>query len=287
MTGAAGSGRSGAGRSGAPRAAGSGRVAGSGRAAGAPGDRRWRLVRAGPDAVPSSVRRFMRRARRRRLRAALPWAVTTAALVVAGLAAWLVYGSTVLGVKEVQVTGTDLLAPEYVREIVAVPANRPLARVDLAGVRRRVEALTQVDRVTVTRDWPGTLVVAVQERTAVAVVPRGKQFVLVDGEGVAYHTVGERPAHLPFVRLGDPRPGDLATRSALQVLGALTDELRDQLTELVVEAPARIRLELRRDREVIWGDATESATKAKVATLLLARDGKTIDVSAPDVVTIR
>ncbi|HEU4426797.1 MAG TPA: FtsQ-type POTRA domain-containing protein [Pilimelia sp.] len=244
-------------------------------------------MRAGPDAVPSSVRRFMRRARRRRLRAAVPWAVTAAVLVFAGLAAWLFYGSALLGVKEVRVTGTDLLSPEQVRQVVAVPLDIPMARVDLAAVRQRVEALAEVDRVTVTRQWPNTLLVAVRERSAVAVVPQGKRYVLVDGEGVAYRVVVERPDGLPFVRLGDPRPEDLATRSALQVLGALTEELRGQLTELVVEAPARIRLQLRDDREIIWGDSTESATKAKVATLLLAREGKTIDVSAPDVVTIR
>ncbi|HEV7713849.1 MAG TPA: peptidase S33, partial [Asanoa sp.] len=47
---------------------------------GAPERRRWTLVRAGSDAMPSSVRRFMRRARRRRVRAALPWAVGAASL---------------------------------------------------------------------------------------------------------------------------------------------------------------------------------------------------------------
>jgi cell division protein FtsQ len=229
----------------------------------------------------------MRRARRRRLRAALPWAVAAAVLVLLGAAGWVVYGTAVLGVDEVRVTGTDVLSPDRVREVVAVPAGKPLARVDIDGVRARVEALAQVDTVAVTREWPGTLVVAVTERIAVAVVPQGKRYVLVDEAGVAYHTLPDRPSHLPLVRLPDPRPEDLATRSAMEVLRSLTDDLRVQLTELVVEGPARIRLKLRQGREVIWGDATESGTKAKVATLLLARDGKTIDVSAPDVVTVR
>jgi cell division protein FtsQ len=46
-------------------------------------------------------------------------------------------------------------------------------------------------------------------------------------------------------------------------------------------------VQLRNDRTVVWGDDTQSATKAKVATALLKRDGDTIDVSAPNVVTIR
>jgi cell division protein FtsQ len=252
-----------------------------------PGGRRWRLVRARPDAVPTSARRFMRRARRRRLRAALPWAMGAALLGVGGLLGWLVYNTAAFGVDEVRVAGTDLLSVDQVRAAASVAPDTPLARVDLDLVGDRVAELAPVDRVTVTRDWPGTLLVEVQERIAVAAVPHDGRVLLVDAAGVAYHSMPARPAHLPLVRLATPGPDDPATRSALQVLTALTDELDEQLSELVVEAPARIRLKLRKGREVIWGDATESDTKAKVATVLLARAGRTIDVSAPDVVTIR
>jgi cell division protein FtsQ len=252
-----------------------------------PGGRRWRLVRASPEAVPPSVRRFMRRARRRRLRAALPWGAGAAVLAVAALVYWLVFHTAALGVDGVRVVGTDLLSADQVRAAAAVDRDRPLARVDLAGVEERVARLAPVDEVTARRDWPGTLLIEVQERTAIAAVPQGRRFTLLDGHGVAYHTLAHRPAHLPVVRLAEPGPDDPATRSALRVLAALSDELNDQLTELVVQGPARIRLELRRGREIIWGDATENETKAKVATALLARRGATIDVSAPDVVTIR
>src|SRR4051794_37110178 len=95
------------------------------------GGRNWRLVRADTDAVPSSVRRFMARARQRRLRAALPWAVVLGVLLVLGGLAWLVYGTPVLGVRDVQVVGTRLLTPEQVRQAVAVPDDEPLARIDL------------------------------------------------------------------------------------------------------------------------------------------------------------
>jgi cell division protein FtsQ len=250
-------------------------------------DRRWRLVRARPDAVPPSVRRFMRRARRRRLRAAMPWALGVTLLTIGGLLSWMVYNTPVFGVEQVRVAGVDLLTEEQVRAAAAVEPETPLARVDLDAVRDRVAELTPVDEVTVTRDWPRTLLVEVQERIAVAAVPRDGRMLLVDAAGVAYHTVPRRPAHLPLVRLARPGPDDPATRSALLVLAALTDELHEQLTELVVEAPARIRLRLRQGREVIWGDATENETKAKVATVLLAKEGTTIDVSAPDVVTVK
>src|SRR5512138_337164 len=95
------------------------------------GGRNWRLVRANTDAVPSSARRFMARARQRRLRAVLPWAVTGGVLLVAGALTWLVYGTSVLGVRQVKVVGVQLIAPLQVEQAAAVPRNEPLARIDL------------------------------------------------------------------------------------------------------------------------------------------------------------
>jgi cell division protein FtsQ len=251
------------------------------------GGRTWRLVRADTDAVPPSVRRFMARARQRKLRAALPWAVAAGLLALAGVVTWVVYGTAVLGVRAVRVVGADSVTPLEVRAAAAVAERRPLARVDLGDVTSRVEALPPVDRAVVSRQWPHTIVVEVVERTAVAAVPAGQVFRLVDDEGVPFRDVPKAPAGLPLARVAAPGPSDVNTRAALTVLASLTDELREQLTAISVEGPARIRLTLAKGREVVWGDDTRNETKAKVATSLLARKGDVIDVSAPDVVTIR
>jgi cell division protein FtsQ len=252
-----------------------------------PGGRNWRLVRADTDAVPSSVRRFMARARQRRLRAVLPWAVGAGVLIVTGVLLWLVYGTAVLGVRNVRVVGVQFLTPLQVQQAAGVPTDEPLARVDLDGVRARVRAMAAVDRVVVRRSWPSTLVVEVVERTAVAAVPGDGDFTLVDGNGVPFRVVSRQPGGLPLLRTTSPGPADLNTRLALTVLAALSDELREQLVAVSVAAPAQIRLELRKDRTVVWGDDTESETKSQVATALLRRAGHEIDVSAPSVVTIR
>lgn len=256
--------------------------------AGGGGGRNWRLVRADTDAVPSSVRRFMARARQRRLRAALPWAVGVAVVVVVAVLAWMVFGTAVLGVRQVRVVGTQVLTPLQVEQAAAVRMREPLARVDLGAVRSRVQSLAPVDRAVVSRSWPATIVVEVVERVAVAAVPAGTDgFTLIDRDGVAYRMVEKRPAGLPLAQLATPGPGDRNTRAALTVLTALTPELRERLVGISVDAPARIKLVLRGDRTVIWGDDTASDTKAQEATALLRRDGDTIDVSAPNVVTIR
>jgi cell division protein FtsQ len=279
-------GRGGSGSGGAGRKGRQTGTAGTGRQP-FTGGRSWRLFRAYRDAVPPSVRRFMARARQRRLRAALPWAVGVGVLAVVGLLIWTVYATAVFGVREVRVVGAAVASVEQVRAAAAIGARSPLARVDLDRVRARVEGLAPVDHAVVTRDWPDAVVVQVVERTPVAAVPRGDAFLLMDGEGVAFTTAARPPAGLPVVRLANPAPGDINTRAALTVLSALTDDLREQLTELSVQAPARIRLALKKDRDVVWGDDTQSPTKARVATALLQRKGKTIDVSAPDVVTLR
>ena len=254
---------------------------------GGAGGRSWRLVRADTDAVPASVRRFMARARRRRLQAALPWAVTAGVLAVVGALVWLVYGTSMLGVRQVEVVGTDTLTPMQVEQAAAVRMRQPLAGVDLDRIRGRIEGLPAVDRAVVSRGWPSTLVIEVVERSPVLAVRAGEQFTLVDAEGVAYRSVPRRPSGVPLAQLAAPGPKDINTRSALTVLSALTAELREQVVSISVVAPAQVRLGLRKDRTIFWGDETQSERKAQVATALLERKGDTIDVSAPDVVTIR
>ncbi|MEV0426739.1 FtsQ-type POTRA domain-containing protein [Micromonospora sp. NPDC050495] len=247
--------------------------------------RQWQLVRAGADAVPPSTRRFMARARRRRMRAALPWAVAAGVLALAGLVAWTVLGTGLFGVREVRVVGAHLVTPVEVRDAAAVPDAAPLARVDLSATARRVRALAPVERVTVQRDWPGTLVIRVVERTPVAVVPKGERFVVLDRAGVVFQDLPRAPAGLPVIRVGAPAPDDPGTRAGLAVLAALSPKLRAELVSVDVAGLARITLRLRGDRTVFWGDATRGADKSTVATALLGRKVDTIDVSAPDVVT--
>ncbi|MBM0228665.1 FtsQ-type POTRA domain-containing protein [Micromonospora sp. ATA51] len=217
----------------------------------------------------------------------MPWAVAAGVFALAGLVAWTVLGTGLFGVREVRVVGAKLVTPVEVRDAAAVPDNQPLAKVDLAATARRVGALAPVERVSVSRDWPGTLVIRVVERTAVAAVPQGELFAVVDRAGVVFRSVPRAPDGLPLVRVGWPGPDDPGTRAGLTVLAALSPQLRAELVSVDVAGLARITLRLRHDRTVVWGDATRGADKSRVATALLGRKADTIDVSAPDVVTFQ
>jgi cell division protein FtsQ len=233
------------------------------------------------------VRRFSQRARRRRLRAALPWLVTLGVVVLLGLAGVVVCSTPLLGVSEVRVTGGRLVTVEQVRAAARVAPGTPLVRVDAAAVARRVGALPPVAKATVSRSWPRALVVHVVERTPVATVPVGDRYAVIDRTGTVFDWSSTPPAGLPVLKLRAPGSGDPATRAALTVLAALPTGLREPMAAMVADAPARIRLELRDGRQVIWGDATQNDDKARVALTVLTGGQRVMDVSAPSVITTR
>jgi cell division protein FtsQ len=215
----------------------------------------------------------------------MPWVLGALVLVLLAAGSWVVLGTTVLGVREILVTGSQIASQEQVRAVAAVFEGTPLARVDTDAVSERVRTLPSVAEVSVSRSWPTTLVIAVTERAPVAVVAMDGGLAVLDDQGVVFETLASRPEGTVLLKIARPRPDDPATRAALRVLAALTPALRDPLVQIVVEAPTHIRLELRAGRVVIWGDADRSAAKAEVAVSLLRTPAKTIDVSSPEVAT--
>ncbi len=260
-------------------------------ASGPGGRRRWRLVRARRDALPASLRRFTFLAGHyRTLRWLVPLVALGAVVVLVGSLV-VVYQTSLFAVTTVRVVGAGGQLPASdVRKRAGVSVGSALASVDLDGVRNRVAGLPAVRSVTVDTDWPHTVVIRVSARTPVAALPAssGKTgYRLIDASGVVFGSVPAVPAGLPALVVSHPGPRDESTRAALQVLASLTPQLRQRLVRLEASRPTRVRLALTGGRTIVWGDAADNARKAQVATVLLARPGTVIDVSAPDLVTVR
>jgi cell division protein FtsQ len=248
--------------------------------------RRWRLVRARSEAVPASLRRMYQRVPRPPARSATPWIIVAVSAVLVAVLGWVFLGTAVFGVRRVEVTGSTIASADEVRSMAAVAPGTPLARVDTGAVAERVRTLAPVADVSVVRAWPDTLIIAITERVPIAAVAADGAYQILDAEGVVFRTAAARPGDLVLIRVAAPGPTDPATRAVLRVIGSLTPELRSQLRLAAAESAISIRLELRGDRVIIWGDAEQNETKALVATSLLAQPGRTIDVSAPEVVTV-
>jgi cell division protein FtsQ len=239
------------------------------------------------------------RSRRRTRRPAHPrrrlLAVLAAVLGLAGLAAWTVLASSLLAVDTVQVDGTDLLSEEAVVRAAGVPAGTPLARVDTTGAAARVAALPQVAAVEVTRGWPGTIVVTVTERVAVAVVERDGTRHLIDADGVLFDTItGDPPAGVVPLAVTDPGPDDAATAAALAALTSLPAEVAEEVAGAAALSADDVRLSFTDGRLVVWGSAEQTDRKARVLAALLEQidagtlePAQTLDVSTPDAVVLR
>ena len=158
-----------------------------------------------------------------------------------GLAGWLLLGTGVLGVHDVQVTGTSRLDPAEVRSVAAIEAGTPLARLDTGAVADRLRRLPVVRTVDVERSWPRGVTIRVRERTAAAVQARGPAYVLVDREGVAFAPVQRRPAGLPLVS-APVDAGPPALRAALDVLDQLTGPVRDQVRQVRAATAEQVEL---------------------------------------------
>lgn len=245
----------------------------------------------GPSASAAVPDRFARRrwwARLHRWR----WSLLLGALLTLGtLATWVVLTSTLLGVREVEVTGVgasrvaqvDLLE---VRAVVGVADGTPLARVDLDEAASRVERLPGVASATVTRDWPRGLHVDVVERQPVAALEVDGRWRAMDATGAVFGSYEQPPQAMPQV-LADVEPAE--QRSALSeagsVLASLEPSIAARLDSIEVASRDDILLVLGSGERVRWGSAEDSARKAEVLMVLLRIPAAVYDVTVPELPT--
>ncbi len=227
------------------------------------------------DATSRLELRAQRRSRSRIIRG-LWWLLGLAA--AAGLI-YLVAFSSVLAVQTVSVTGTKILAEQDVLKAAGVGLGTPLARVDVEAVAARVAGLPPVSEVTITRAWPNTLKIALNERKARLVIPAASGYLLADAAGVVFEAVPDAPGGLMVV---DAQPTDLALLADVgTVVSALSADTAAKVSRVEAASTDSIVLRLTDGSRVIWGSAEQSALKSQVLDDLLPLGGKVFDVSAP------
>ena len=72
------------------------------------------------------------------MRAAAPWLAALVALALAGGTLWVLYGTSLLGVRAVRVQGNALVTADQVRDAARVPSGAALASLNLNAVAARV-----------------------------------------------------------------------------------------------------------------------------------------------------
>jgi cell division protein FtsQ len=220
--------------------------------------------------------------RRRRVRYGIIGAVALVLLIGAG---YVIGFSPALAAQAVTVNGAKVLSKNEVLDAAGVKAGTPLVWVDPATVAERVSGLPAVAEVTVSRDWPDKVHIAVTERKPRLAIPAGGGYLLADASGVVFQAVENAPSGLVVVD-ADPTSQEVLVDVGT-VFSALSVATAAKVSRL--EAPTRdgIVLRLRDGSRVVWGSAEDSALKSQVLDALLPLGGTVFNVSAPGFPTRR
>src|SRR4029077_5666064 len=116
------------------------------------------------------------------------------AVVIVGVMAWALLGSSLLVVRSVQVAGNGkVVSTAQVLAAARIARGQPLIWVDTGAISRRVEQLRQVQSAQVSKDWPSTVVITIRLRRPVFALPVHGGYALVDAFGVRVRDVARRP----------------------------------------------------------------------------------------------
>jgi cell division protein FtsQ len=211
--------------------------------------------------------------------------------IVAGVV-WALFGSRLLVVRSITVTGEHLVTSAQVMAAADVPLGTSLISVDTGLVARRVEGIRQVASVTVSKDWPDHLTITVRERVpVVAVRMAGGGYDLVDPGGVLVVWSRTNPARLPLYQTsvaGGALRGNPGLATAAAVLAELSPALSKQVAEVGAPgAASQVLLGLRDGKTVLWGGTDYAAQKNRELAVFLRGAARYIDVSAPGTVVTK
>lgn len=225
-------------------------------------------------------RRFTEHLRVRRRR----WFVAGGAVL--GLALFVVVGvfTPIMAVKDIQLQGVHSVDAEALQVALSRFEGVPLALVSDQDVHRAIEPFPLVQRYSIERIPPHTLIVHIEERMAVIAMEREGGFDLFDPAGVLLGRVAERPVGVP---LGSPELTDTASPAFLaasSVIRDMPEDLRQLLVSVQASNAQDVNFELSNGTQVLWGESKESQRKSVVLRSMLASIGAPglIDVSAPE-----
>ena len=222
------------------------------------------------------------------------WRATFLGLATAGVigaAVWVLFGSRLLVVRSVIVTGTHLVPRSEILAVAGVEPGTPLIRVNTAQVAARIDTIRQVRSALVSRSWPDRVVIVVRERTVALAVAApvkgdgeaGGGYDLVDAEGVVVQWDASRPADLPLYPTAAPVTslrGDPDLAAAAAVLGELPAWLRHSVASVTAPEPDQVTLRLADGITVLWGGADRAVAKATELAVLMQTHMHYYDVSA-------
>lgn len=234
-----------------------------------------------------SDERFLTRARQVTRRKVVRIALAVLGVVVVGALVWVIWFSSVLAVRSVDVDGQTTLRAAQVRKAADVPLGRPLARLDIAKIEARVATMERVQSVDVSRSWPRSVHIEVVERTPLIWMTVAGKIRGVDRFGIDFRTYDRAPKGLLEATVTEAAPRQRlqtiqAVAAVVQLIETRYPALRDRVQSVSAASKDSIELDLSKGRTVVWGSSADGARKIQVLRPLLKLGADRYDVSAPD-----
>lgn len=205
--------------------------------------------------------------------------------IIAALFAGLVYlfaWSSIFAVSTVAITGAPTSETEKtISQIAAISPGQKLARVEPRAIAHRIEDLTWIKSVDISRNWiNGEVDIVITPRTPSAYFNGST----MDASGTIFTLPGYKGGDLPRVSAPTPELG----LSATELFQSLPEDFKSQVISLSAhnESNVGMRIALNgREIRVQWGANEKSALKIEVINALIAleenKNIRRIDVSAP------
>lgn len=226
------------------------------------------------------TRRFTAHLRRRRRN----WLIGAGAVVA--LAVFVAVGtlSPLMAVRTVEVVGASRVSVEKLETALGRFEGTPLTLVRDAEVHTALEPFPLIQRYSIERIPPHTLLVRIEERDPVIAIERDGAFEMLDPAGVLVAQSDERPSGVPLAAGSVADPASAAFAAAGVVIRDLPSDLRKQTVGVEASSAQDVELTLADGTRVVWGEAVEIQRKAVVLRAMLKSvpQANVIDVSAPD-----
>ena len=223
--------------------------------------------------------RLRARSRYRRLSVTLTVAVCLLALTVY----LLLWHTSLIAVRGVKVLGAKSVSTAAILTAAQIPAGSPMAAFDASAATARIERIPQIASATVSKNWPGTVVVTVVERVPAALVPDADGYAVVDAGGVVFGQSATTRPGLPVISVSGAAQDGAVVPGALAALRALPADVDRRITSITASDPYAITLTLIGGGTVNWGGGDDPVDKARDLVALLRIGGnRHYDVSAPD-----
>ncbi len=214
-------------------------------------------------------------------------------LIFFGAGSYLLGWSSLLTVKEIEITGSPTAASEKeIAESLNLSEGDKLARVDPRALSHRLKETDWIESTDISRNWlNGKVVVAVNPRVPVALYTEpGKPQVALDASGAVFNLPGRLPSGLPSVTSTSISSG----LTAIKVFTEMDKEFSAGIDRLTAASATNLSIDGKfnsRTLRIIWGDGEDTSLKIKVITALLElpenKSIRLIDVTAPHAPIVR